>query len=317
MKRKIIIVDHREEGFEKEKNALSKQDADLLIHQCMDENELIEKVRDAFIIIFTSSKFTRKVISQLSGCKMIIRYGSGLDNVDIKAASEKGIYVCNTQNYGSFAVAEHAFALLLAINRKLILLDRNVRNHKWDMESIVPVHSLRHKILGIAGFGKIGRQVCKMATAFDMKVIVYDPFIKQDLLDEYNVQTYSFDDFIINSDHITLHIPLTDKTQHLFNSTVFEKMKSTATIINTGRGNLINQNDLIAALRSGKIAGAGLDVFDNEPLELQNELLMMNNTVLSPHLAWYTEESIENLHQEVIDEVLRVLDGDIPRNLVN
>lgn len=317
MKKKVVIIDNREEGFEMEKKTFAREDAELVICECKDENELIEKARNAYIIIFTSSKISEKVIKQLTNCKMLIRYGVGLDNVDIKAASEKGIYVCNTPNYGTYAVAEHAFSLLMCVNRKLTLLDRNVRNHIWKMENIPPVYSLRDKILGIVGFGSIGRYVCKMAVAFDMKVLIYDPFVDAKTAEKHMAQIAVFNDLVKRSDHITLHAPLTEETRHLFNKNVFQNMKNTSTIINTSRGDLINQNDLKEALKYGRIAGAGLDVFETEPVDPHDELLTMENVVLTPHAAWYTEESIVNLHQEVIDDVLRVLRGNTPQNIVN
>jgi len=317
MSRKIVIVDSREEGFELEKRAFASEDAKLEILNCKDESELIEAVREAYIVIFTSSKFPAEVIKHLADCKMLIRYGIGLDNVDLNAAAEKGIYVCNAPDYGTFAVAEHAFALLISVVRKLLQLDQNVRNNKWSIDAIGPVHTLRYKTLGIVGFGNIGRHLSKMAQAFDMDVLISDPYVDDELAKEFKVRKTTLDDLVIKSYHISLHAPLSTETRYLFNKTLFKKMKPSATIINTGRGGLINQNDLISALGSGDIAGAGLDVFESEPLAADNELLKISNVVLSPHVAWYTKESVVNLHLEVIDEVLRVLRGNKPLNCVN
>jgi D-3-phosphoglycerate dehydrogenase / 2-oxoglutarate reductase len=317
MKWKVVIIDNREEGFELEEKAFALEDVKLIICPSMNEDELIEIVKDASVVIFTSSQINEKVINHLENCKLLIRYGVGLDNVDLKAASGKGIYVCNTPNYGTYAVAEHAFALLMCLNSKLAILDHNVRSHIWDMESIQPIHSLRYKTLGIVGFGNIGRYMCNMALAFDMKVVIYDPYINEDSANKYKGIKVSFDDLVDISDHISLHTPLTEETKHLFNKNVFQKMKSRSTIINTSRGGLINQLDLISALKSERISGAALDVFENEPLDLNNELLTLRNVVLTPHVAWYTEESIVNLHQEVINDVIRVLNGTPPQNAVN
>ena len=300
-----------------EKNAFLSEGAEVSICETRNEDELIESVRDAYVVIFTFSKINRNVIGQLANCKMLIRYGVGLDNVDIKAASEKGIYVCNTPNYGTYAVAEHAFALLMSMNRRILFLDQQVRNHIWDMEGIPPVYSLSNKILGIVGFGNTGRYLAKMAAAFNMEVIVYDPFISQEIANEHKVKKCGFDELVRNSGHISIHAPLTEETRHLFNKDVFQEMKKTSIVINTSRGGLINQNDLIWALKNECIAGAALDVFENEPLDPRSELLTLPNVVLTPHVAWYTEESIVNLHQEVIDDVLRVLQGNVPQNVVN
>ncbi len=314
---KILIIDPREEGFDTEKKAFSKEDVTLMICQCKDEDELIEKAGNADIVIFTSSKISGRVISSLNNCKMLIRYGVGLENVDIKAATEKGIYVCNTPDYGTYAVAEHAFALLINVNRHLLYLDRYVRSGGWDISDIQEVNSLRGKVLGIIGFGNIGRLVYNMAAGFEMKIKVYDPFANEDVLTNYRVELVTFDEIVKTSDNITLHLPLTDKTFHLFNKKIFGRMKEGSVIINTSRGAIINQTDFVEALRKGKLAGAGLDVFESEPLDIDSELRKMDNVILTPHVAWYTQESIISLHQEVIDEVLRVIHGKIPKNAVN
>lgn len=317
MKKKVVIVDHREEGFELEKKVFALEDVELSICLPMNEDELIESVKDAYVLIFTSSRINEKVIRHLVNCKLLIRYGIGLDNVDIKVASEKGIYVCNTPGYGTYAVAEHAFSLLMCINRKLLFLDHRVRNQIWNMDNLTPVYSLRDKTLGIVGFGNTGRFVSEMAEAFNMKIIVFDPNINAESADKYNVKSVGFDYLISNSDHISIHAPLTQSTRNLFNKEVFQKMKYGSTIINTSRGGLINQTDLIKALKSGVIAGAGLDVFENEPLDSRDELLSLPNVVLTPHIAWYTEESMVNLHRELVEDVVRVLRGNPPLNFVN
>ncbi len=314
---KIAIIDHREEGYELEKQALSSENVELRFCRCKNEEELIETVKDAEIIIFTVSVLNRRVISHLSNCRMIIRYGVGMDNVDLDAATEKGIYVCNAPHYGTFTVAEHAFALLLSLSRKILLLDKNLRKNIWGLSSVVPVHSLRNKTLGLVGFGNIGKYVCKMALAFEMKIIVHDPYLSEKTIEESGATKVSFTDLIRRSDHISIHAPLTDETRHLFNKNVFAEMKKTAAIINTSRGGLINQADLIEALKSGRIAGAGLDVFENEPLDPENEILPLGNVILTPHAAWYTEDSIKSLHQEVIENVIRVIHGKKPYNIVN
>jgi D-3-phosphoglycerate dehydrogenase / 2-oxoglutarate reductase len=317
MKKKIAIIDYREEGFEMEKKAFAAEHTEVFIYSCKNEDELIESIWDAHVIIFTYSMITENVIDKLTNCQMLIRYGIGLDNIDVEAASKKGILVCNAPNYGVYAVAEHAFALLMCLNRKLKLLDQCVRDQIWSIKSISPVFSLKDKTLGIVGFGNIGRYVCEMANAFQMKAIIFDPFVDNVTASKYRARLVSFDDLIKQSDHITLHAPLRNETRNLFNKKVFQKMKNTSILINTSRGGLINESDLIMALKSKRLAGAGLDVFDNEPMELHNELLNMENVILTPHVAWYTEESIINLHQEIIDEVLRVLRGRKPQNSVN
>jgi D-3-phosphoglycerate dehydrogenase len=317
MSLKIVIVDHREEGFKPEKDAFSAAGAEIIILGSVTEDQLIEAAKDAEILIFTFSKITASLISRLSSCRMLIRYGIGLDNVDIDAATRRGILVCNAPSYGSFAVAEHTFALLLALNRKVLQLDRNTRDRVWGIDPILPVHSLQNRTLGIFGFGNIGRHVSRMAMAFEMKVIVCDPNLKEAELSDASISAVTFDELITGADHISIHAPLNSETRHLFNIDVFRKMKSSATLINTSRGSIINEEDLVDTLSGGMIAGAALDVYENEPVAPGSKLLTLPNVVLSPHVAWYTEESIINLHREVVDEVIRFINGDLPLNIVN
>jgi D-3-phosphoglycerate dehydrogenase len=316
-KRKVIIISDKKEGFELEREEFSKEGAELIIRSCKNEAELLAAVKDAYVIIITDVKINKRVIDSLSQCKLVIRYGVGVDNIDIREASEKGIYVCNAPTYGTYDVAEHAVVLLLCCSRKVRLWDGTLRKGRWKPANLGPDERLKDKTIGLVGFGRIAQCVCERVVAFGLKPIVFDPYVADDVVAKYGVTRVNFDDLLAASSYITIHSPLTEETRHLFNMNAFRKMKNTAIIINTSRGGLINEPDLVRALQTGEIAGAGLDVFENEPLPMDSELLKLENVVLTPHIAWYTKEAIRDRHREVTNDVVRVLRSLKPVNLVN
>jgi D-3-phosphoglycerate dehydrogenase len=317
-KRKVVIISDKEEGYEVEREELAKEGAELIIRSCKNGADLLAVGKDAYVIImFNRVKMDRSVIENLSQCKLLIRYGVGVDNIDIKKAAERGIYVCNAPGYGTYDVAEHAITLLLCCTRKIMLWDGTIRNGIWKPTDLGPVERLKDKTIGLMGFGRIARCVCERVVAFGLKPLVCDPYVADDVVTKYGAIRADFDDLLAASSYITIHSPLTEETRHLFNMKAFRKMKNTAIIVNTSRGGLINQSDLLKALQTGEIAGAGLDVFEDEPLPKDSELLKLENVVVTPHIAWYTKEAVRDLHREVTDEVVRVLRGLKPVNLVN
>lgn len=314
---KIVIFSNTENGFEYEKEQFSKFGITPYIVCRKTEEGIIEAAQDAEIILFSDVALNANVIKNLKKCKLIVRYGIGCDNVDLKAAADAGIYVCNAPSYGVYDVAEHAMSLLLACSKRLGYLDSLVRNGIWDVEQMGKSRRLEGKTIGFLGFGKIARCVCARTNAFGMKPIVYDPYIDPKCLEEYKAQSVGFDEVLELSDYITLHMPLSDSTKHIIGKSQFEKMKNDAVIINTSRGALIDEVALIDALESGQISGAGLDVFENESNKIDKRILKMQNVVLTPHVAWNTFEAVVALHQEVTDNVMRFLQGEKPENIVN
>ncbi len=314
---KIVMLDRMGTDFSQEKSVFRAEGATFLVTYFRNAEELHGIVQDADILMFNDAHITADIIAALDKCKMIIGYGIGYDNVDLEAAGKKGIYVCNAPSYGSYDVAEHAMALLLSACKRIPLADRCARGGQWNAERIGKVRRLRGKILGVVGFGRIGRAVASRARAFDMDILVYDPYQSEEQIAAGGGKSVDLDTLLELSDYVTLHAPLTEETRHMMGMAQFKKMKKDAVLIHTGQGGLVNENELIFALLSGEIAGAALDVFETEPLPRDSKLLQMENVVLTPHVAWNSFEGVDDLHAEVIANVIRVLHGEVPQNIVN
>lgn len=311
------MLDRMGTDFSQEKSVFRAEGATFVVTYFKDAEELREIVHDADILMFNDAHITKDVIDSLERCKMIIRYGIGYDNVDLEAAGRKGIYVCNAPSYGTYDVAEHAMALLLSAVKHIPLADKCARVGQWNAERVGKVRRLHGKILGLIGFGRIAREVAARARAFDMDVLVYDPYQPEEEIDAAGYKKVDLDTLLELSDYVTLHSPLTEETHHMLGMAQFKKMKKDAVLINTARGALVNENELIFALLSGEIGGAALDVFETEPLPMNSKLLQMENVVLTPHVAWNSFEGVDDLHAEVIENVVRVLHGETPQNIVN
>lgn len=313
-----IVALSNPRSVEQEKRAFSKyKDVVFVVSEEKDQDKVMELLRDADVILFSAFSITGEMIKELEKCKLIIRYGIGYDNIDIKKAAEKGIMVCNAPNYGVIDVAEHAMSLMLACSKRLNLMDDRVRNKCWNGSGLGKSSRIFHKTIGFVGFGKIARYVCECMNAFHIKAIVYDPYVSENCLENYHAKRVSLDTLLQEADYVTLHLPLNQDTYHMLGAKEFAKMKKTACIINTSRGGLICEKELIDALEQGVIAGAGLDVFETENSDLDERILKMKNVVLTPHVAWNTAEATEALHKEVTENVERFLHGGKPQSIVN
>lgn len=314
---KVYVTDYEYETLENEKNEIAKLDADFIPVQCKTEDDVIDKAKDADALFVQYAPITAKVIENLKNLKVIVRYGVGVDCVDLDAATKHGVYVCNVPDYGVDDVSTHAVTLILASLRKIQQLSTSVKNGTWDYKISKPIHRPMTLTLGIAGFGRIPREVARKAKIFDFNIIAYDPFVNEDAIKEYGASKVDFDTLIAKSDIITVHIPLMKDTYHIFNKDVFSKMKAGSFIINTSRGPLIDQNALVYALDNGIIAGAALDVCEKEPIEADNSLKGYDNVIITPHVAWYSEEAQVDLQRKAGEEIVRVLSGEKPRSCVN
>ncbi len=314
---KIVMLDRMGTDFSLEKKVFHQEGATFIVTYFKDADELRSIVKDADVLMFNDANISADIIEALDKCKMIIRYGIGYDNVDLEAAGKKGIYVCNAPSYGTYDVAEHTMALLLSVCKHIPLADKCARNGKWSADHVGKVRRLRGKTLGLVGFGRIARVVAARAKAFEMDILVSDPYVSAEVAAAEGAKLVDFPTLLENSDYVTLHSPLTEETHHMMGMPQFKLMKKEAVLINTGRGGLVNENELIFALLSGEIAGAALDVFESEPLSPQSKLLGMDNVVLTPHVAWNSYEGVDDLHKEVTNNVVRVLRGETPINVVN
>jgi D-3-phosphoglycerate dehydrogenase len=269
------------------------------------------------LMIRSGTRVTQEIIQAADNLKIIGRAGVGVDNVDIPAATRKGIVVVNSPEGNTIAAAEHALAMMLSMSRYIPEANQSVKSGKWDRKSFVGVEVYK-KTLGIVGLGKIGSHFAAAAKAMGMKLLAYDPFISQERADQIGCRLVDLDLLVQESDYITLHIPKTKETHHLFNAEVFAKMKPTARLINCARGGVIDEAALADALRTGQIAGAALDVFENEPLEADSPLRELGSKiVLTPHLGASTEEAQVNVALDVAEQIRDVLLGLPARSAVN
>lgn len=251
-------------------------------------------------------------------CKIIARSAVGYDNIDLKAASEAGIPVANVPDYCVEEVSNHTLLMILNCAKKFNLLEANVKKGLWgDFAIAKPVRAIRNQTLGLMGCGRIARCLAVKAQAFGMKVLAYDPYIKQEAVTPYGVTLVGKDELLEHSDFISMHLLLNDDTKKGVNADFFKKMKKSAIFINTGRGGMVDEDALIAALRTGEIAGAGLDVLTEEGIAKDAPLQKMDNVIITPHAAWYSEEAFETLLTSAAQEVVRALHGEPIKNQVN
>jgi D-3-phosphoglycerate dehydrogenase len=301
------------------KPILDEIDAELVIARPVSDAEIVEAGRDADAIIMHGSvPFTKQIISQLKRTKVVCRTGVGVDRMDLQAAEEFGIKVCNAAGCNSIEVAEQTIGLLIAISRKLVRMNQYVREGKWRRHTAElhryrgRVYRIAGRILGIVGLGHVGRQVAPRAQGMKLDVQTYDPYLDPKIAEGMGVQMISFDELVRTSDFISLHPPLTKQTRKMFSVPQFKAMKNTAYLINCARGGLVDSEALYDALAAGQIAGAALDVTDPEPLPADHKLLTLPNVIVTCHTAANSDESYIDCQTHAAREVARVLIGQPP-----
>ncbi|VVC04892.1 Glyoxylate reductase [Candidatus Bilamarchaeum dharawalense] len=276
------------------------------------EDELISRIGDADIILRGWTTITKRVIEKSKNLKMVSLWSTGYDKIDMDAARERGITVTNVPEYGSQSVAEHVFAFIFSLIKKIPQYSASVKNREWKR---IQTTELKGKTLGIIGFGNIGSKVATIGKCFGMNILVYTRSPKKSNAKELDVTFVSLNVLLSNSDIITLHLPYTKETHGLLGAKEFSIMKKTAIVVNTSRGNVIDESALISALMSGTLAGAGLDVFEREPPSKDNPLLKLDNVILTPHSASYTKEAIGRCTTTAIDNIEKFLEGK-PQNII-
>ncbi|MHA6250768.1 C-terminal binding protein [Oceanobacillus sp. CAU 1775] len=315
---KVVITDHEYPNLEYEKKVLAHEDIELEIYQCKTEEDVIEACRGADGIINMYAPLTRRVIETLDNCKIITRFGVGVDTIDLEAATEKGICVGNVPDYGIDEVSDHAFALILTLLRKVNLANHIVTRDTWDVNTIKPIRRLNTLTVGLIGFGNIPRRLAEKVKVFGMHVIVFDPFLPEEVAKEHGVELVSLEDACKRSDVISVHAPLTPATKGMIGKEQFQMMKKGVFIVNTARGPVIDEEALIQALENDTVQGAGLDVIEVEPIDRNHPFLKMDNVVITPHMAGYSEESAEEMRSKAALGVIDVLiHGQYPKYLVN
>ena len=310
----VMITDCDHGSIEEEKEELGRIGTELILAQIRKEEDLIRVCKEADGLINQYAILNRNVLGHLTKCKVVARYGVGVDSIDLKAATDLGIIVANVPDYCIDEVASHAVAMLLTLIRKTVFFDRKVKSSHWDFRQGPPIHRIQGKTLGLIGCGKIGFEVAKRMSAFGVKVITFDPYLEK--VSE-GIELEDFDTVLKESDFISIHCPLNDSTRHLIGDEALKKMEKKPMIINTSRGPIVDERALIQALEQGLISGAGLDVLEKEPPDDQNSLLKMENVILSPHVGFYSEESISELKRRTAKNVADVLRGKRPASVVN
>jgi D-3-phosphoglycerate dehydrogenase len=266
-------------------------------------------------LLVTYAKITADMIARMPKCRIISRFGIGVDNVDLAAAAGKGIVVTKVPDYCLDEVSDHAMALLLSLVRKIPSSNAQVHAGRWAMKAVVPIHRLRGAVLGLVGFGRIPQLVAPKAQAFGLRVIASDPFASAEGFARAGVERVEFADLLKQSDYVSIHAPLMPETRNLFSTDAFRQMKPTAYIINTARGPIVDEVALARALDAGHLAGAALDVMPNEP-PVGSPLIGRDNVIITPHTSFYSEESLVELQRKAAEEVVAVLSGRAPKNPV-
>jgi D-3-phosphoglycerate dehydrogenase / 2-oxoglutarate reductase len=313
---RVAVADSVFPNLEPARGVLARIGADLQLAPESTPEAILRVASDADGLLVTYARITAEMIGQLKRCRIISRFGIGVDNVDIDAATRAGIVVTKVPDYCIDEVSDHTMALLLAAVRKIPLSNSQVHSGTWKMPAVVPIHRLRGSVLGLVGFGRIPQLVVPKAKAFGLRVVAYDPFVPAEVFQQAAVESVGFDELLKISDYVSVHSPLTPETKGLFNAAAFAKMKRTAYLVNTARGPIVDEAALAGALDAQQIAGAALDVMTAEPPG-SSPLFGRDNVIVTPHTSFYSEESLVDLQTKAAEEVVAVLSGKAPRNAVN
>ncbi|MCX6018378.1 MAG: C-terminal binding protein [Chloroflexi bacterium] len=304
-----------------EKSVLSALPHQLIPSHGLESAASREILHDADALMVTLQRVTAEVLDAMPKCKLVSRLGVGLDSIDLKAAEERGVWVANVPDYGIDEVSTHAMALLLAQLRGVVPLVASTRGGAWDASPAKPIRRFRGQTVGVLGFGRIGRAFAAKALGFGVRVIAHDAFVSAEDMRAVGVESVSLDDLFRQSDFISLHAPLTEESKHVVNARTLALMKPGAYLVNTARGGLVDEAALLEAIRGGQLRGAALDVLTSEPPRADDAalqgLLQDPRVLITPHVAWYSDDAMIDMRSKGADEVVRVLSGNTPRCPVN
>ena len=316
---KVVITDLTRPEYDLEAAELrdSGLDIELVFLDTRSPEELIQGAADADGLMVQFAQITRQVIERLDRCRVISRYGIGVDMVDLNAASERGSLVCNVPDFCIEEVSTHTIGFLLCLNRHIHYHDKMVRSGNWLSTSWGAPRQLPGRALGLVGLGNIGKAVARKAKCLGLRVLAYDPYIPEERGSELGVEMVNLEDLLRRSDFVSLHCPLTDETRYLIGQAQFELMPPSAFLINMSRGPVVDQKALYQALAKHTIAGAALDVFEEEPPPPDEPLFQLDNVICTPHVSSWSEESSTQLKRDTARNVVTVLKGELPRSVVN
>ena len=309
MSYQIVITDSAFSTETPENEIFGREGYDLVRLQCRDDRELQVRLGPADAVLVQMAPITAPVIEAMRNCKIIVRYGHSVDNIDLQAARSKGIPVCNVPDYCINEVADHTLALALAALRQIPETDRRVRQYGWQASLPRPVRSFSESIFCLVGFGRIAREVARHARALGFTVMACDPFVSPEVMATFDVVSLPLDYLIRIADVLSLHCPLNAETYNMIRQDRLSLMKPGAVLVNTAHGDLIDAEDLSYALRQGRLWAAAIDVFDTEPLPLHHPLRLAPNTILSSHVSWYSSDSDALLQRKAAQAAVRALKG--------
>lgn len=314
---RVTITDLDHDNWAIEQGVAEAEGVDFLNFRGGKDAGLAPEVKGSEGLVVQYADITGEVMDYLlPELKVIGRYGVGVDTIDLDAAEERGIVVVNVPDYGAQSVADHAIALAIGVARNLAVLDAQARKSTMDIGPSMPIHQFVDQTFGVLGYGAIGRNTAEKARGLGFKTIISDPMIPAEVTEKDGFPVVSFDELVAQSDIISIHVPLLESTKHLFNDETFAKMKDGSIIVNTARGGVIDTDALVRAVQSGKLRGAGLDTLEVEPIPADSPVFELERVLLSPHAAYYSEESYYELKRRVVQNVIDVLKGRECKNIV-
>jgi D-3-phosphoglycerate dehydrogenase len=317
MKFKAVLVEHGYSSVQIEREIIESAGGRFVDCDQRPLSEALAQCADADAIMLRRIQVDARMIGGFRQCRFLLRYGVGVDNIDLAASTQAGIIVGHVPVYCQDEVSTHAIGLLLDCVRRITETDRKMREGGWDVHRAAPVHRLAGKTLGIIGLGTLGQAVARKLQSWDLRMIATDPYVPAAIARELNVELCSLEDLLSRADLISLHVPLLPETTHLIRGETIQRMKPGAILVNTARGAVVNGTDLLAALDSGQISMAALDVFEEEPLRRESPLRRHPRLIVTDHTAWYSEESQRELQRRAAEEVVRCCSGGLPRAIAN
>lgn len=315
---KIVNVEPYWDDCSLEQEIAKQIDAEAIFIKTIDYARIYKEIPDCDALVIQYLKIDEDLLSRMPKCKIIVRSAIGVNNIDLKACAERGVMVANVPDYMQGEVADHAMGMLLAVNRKLTFLNKQVRNGIWNAGDARPMYLLKTQSIGILGCGQIGQMTAARAQAFGMKVYGYDPYLPREVFEKLNITPVdTLDAFFSTIDHLSIHMPLTNETKHIVNYERLCMLKPHSIVLNTSRGPVLSSDGLYRALKEGRIYGAGLDVLEVEPPVQPMPLAEFDTVLFSPHIAYYSQEGETNMKRKSFEEVVRFFTEGRPKHWVN
>lgn len=314
---RIVVTECDHDSFDAEREIAAAAGAELVVTQSFTPQDLVANAAGADGILVQYASITAEIMDALPSLRAIGRYGVGIDSVDVAAATARGIAVCNVPDYGTESVSDHAIGMTLAAARGIPRLDRGMRAGSFDLAAIRPAYQTRGRVFGVVGMGLIGTATARKAAGLGYEVIGYDVAADPDAAEHRGFPSVGLDELLERAQVVSLHTPLDEGTRGMIGAAQLARMRTDAILVNTSRGGVVDTAALVEALRTGSIRAAAIDVHETEPLPVDHPLMDLDSVVLTPHLAWYSEESYDELKRRTVANVVEVCAGRAPRNVVN